>query len=88
MEKGYSEIVKTLRHEPAVLMLGKKGLTEDFIKEVERQLKGKKVIKIRVLKSMLAEKSVDELASAIAIKTNSQLLETRGHTILLAKRHL
>jgi RNA-binding protein len=87
MKKRYDEMVKELRSEPATLVLGKKGITEEFVEEVKRQLKRKKVIKIRMLKSALAEQSMDELASAIAIKANSQLLETRGYTMLLARKH-
>lgn len=87
MKEKYGEMVKELRSEPATLILGKKGVTEEFVEEVKRQLKRKKVIKIRMLKSVLAEKSMDELASAIAIKANSRLLETRGNTMLLARKH-
>nr|MDO8080770.1 YhbY family RNA-binding protein [Candidatus Freyarchaeota archaeon] len=87
MKKKYSEIIKELRSEPATLILGKKGITEEFIEEVKRQLKRKRVIKIRTLKSVLAEQSMDELASAIAIKAKSQLLEARGYTMLLARKH-
>lgn len=87
MKKKYSELIIEMRSEPATLILGKKGLTEEFIEEVKRQLKRKRVIKIRTLRSLLAEQSMDELARAIAIKANSQLLEIRGYTMLLARKH-
>ncbi|MEM2143892.1 MAG: YhbY family RNA-binding protein [Candidatus Jordarchaeaceae archaeon] len=86
MNKEYNEITKKLRSEPATLILGKKGLTEEFIGEVKRQLKRRKVIKIKTLKSVLAEKSMNEIASEIAMKANSRILETRGHTMLLARK--
>jgi RNA-binding protein len=86
MKKRNSEIIKELRSGSATLILGKNGVTEEFIEEVKRQLKRKKVIKIRALKSVLVEQSVEELASEIAAKANSQLLETRGYTMLLARK--
>ena len=88
MKKGKSELVKEVRSKSAKIILGKKGITNEFIEEVKRQLKREKIIKIRVLRSVLAEKSMDELTSEIATKTKSQLLETRGYTMLLARRHI
>ncbi|WXG40580.1 MAG: YhbY family RNA-binding protein [Candidatus Freyarchaeum deiterrae] len=85
MEKRNSEIIKEIRSKSAALILGKNGVTEEFIGEVKRQLKRKKVLKIKVLKSLLVEKSVDEFASEVAAKSNSKLLETRGYTMLLAR---
>ena len=66
--------------------MGKNGVTEEFIEEVKRQLKRKKVIKIRALRSVLAKQSIDEVASEIAAKAKSQLLEIRGYTMLLARK--
>ncbi len=88
MKKGKNEMVKEVRSQSATIILGKKGVTDEFIEEVKRQLKRKKAIKIRVLRSILAVKGMDELTSEIATKTKSQLLETRGYTILLARRHI
>lgn len=81
-------MVKEVRSQSATIILGKKGVTDEFIEEVKRQLKRKKAIKIRVLRSILAVKGMDELTSEIATKTKSRLLETRGYTILLARRHI
>ncbi len=88
MKKGKNEMVKEVRSQSATIILGKKGVTDEFIEEVKRQLKRKKAIKIRVLRSILAVKGMDELTSEIATKTKSRLLETRGYTILLARRHI
>ncbi len=86
MKKKDSEIIKELRSGSATLILGKNGVTEEFIEEVKRQLKRKKVIKIRALKSVLIEQNMEKLASEIAAKAKSQLLETRGCTMLFAKK--
>jgi RNA-binding protein len=86
MKKRNSEIIKELRRGSATLILGKNGVTEEFIEEVKRQLKRKKVIKIRALKSVLVKQSIDEIAMEIAAKAKSQLLEIRGYTMLLARK--
>jgi RNA-binding protein len=88
MKKGKNEMIKEVRSQSATIILGKKGVTGEFIEEVKRQLKRKKVIKIRVLRSILAVKGMDELTSEITIKTGFQVLETRGYTILLVRRHI
>jgi len=86
MKRRNSEIIKDIRSKSAALILGKNGVTEEFIEEVKRQLKRKKVIKIRALRSVLAKQSIDEVASEIAAKAKSQLLEIRGYTMLLARK--
>ena len=60
-------------------------MTEEFILELEKLLSREKIVKVRVLKSVLAVQSMDEVASEILERTKSQLLETRGYTLLLAK---
>lgn len=88
MNKVNKDMVKEVRRQPASIILGKNGITNDFIEEVKRQIKRKKMIKIKALRSVLSEKRMDEIASEIAAKTKSRLLETRGYTMLLSKGHI
>ncbi|MHA1605403.1 MAG: YhbY family RNA-binding protein [Candidatus Freyarchaeota archaeon] len=87
MEKRKSALIKEMRSKSATVILGKRGVTEEFVEEVKKQLERKKVIKVKALKSVLTEQSFDDIASEIAVKTNSQLLETRGYTLLLVKKN-
>lgn len=69
-----------------VLRVGKNGLTEGAVKEIEKQLKKRKLIKVKILKSALAAKNKDELIKDIVDKTSSVLIEASGFVVILAKK--
>lgn len=66
--------------------IGKKGVTENLLKEIKTRLKRHKVVKIRILKSALAVTGLDrkKLAEIVADKVNARLIEVRGRTFILA----
>ena len=68
-----------------IVRKGKNGLTEQVIKEIQKQLNKKKLIKIKLLKSVENRK---ELAKEIAEKTNSILIEAVGFVVVLYKRNI
>jgi len=45
MEKRKSALIKEMRSKSATVILGKRGVTEEFVEEVKKQLERKKVIK-------------------------------------------
>jgi len=69
------------------VQLGKKGVTEAFIKEVKNRLEKHGVVKIRVLKSLRRALGIEieKLAEEIAEKTQSKVYEIRGFTFILIK---
>ena len=67
------------------IWVGKEGLSEDLLKEVEKQLDKNKMVKAKILKSALAEQKTKQIASRIAEDTGSSLVEVRGHTFMLYK---
>ncbi|MCC6034971.1 MAG: YhbY family RNA-binding protein [Desulfurococcaceae archaeon] len=71
------------------MQLGKSGITEAFLKEVEFRLKKQKVVKIRVLKSFrrVFNTSIEKIAEEVAEKTNSRVYEVRGFTFTLIKEN-
>jgi RNA-binding protein len=56
------------------------------VKEIERQLSKNEMVKVKILKSAIAEQQAKEIASRIAEKTGSSLVEVKGHTLMLYKR--
>jgi RNA-binding protein len=58
----------------------------ELLKEIEKQLDKNEMVKVKVLKSALEENKAKEIASRIAEKTESSLVEVRGHTFMLYKR--
>jgi RNA-binding protein len=73
------------RIEPAT-HIGKNGVTDSLIEEINRQLKDNKLVKVKVLKSAMESMPRDEIASLLAEKTGAELIEVKGNTVVLFKR--
>ncbi len=67
-----------------VLRIGKSGITENQIIEINRLLKKKKLIKVKILKSMAKDK--DKIIKEILNNTNSTLIEKVGNVFVLYKK--
>jgi len=69
------------------VQLGKKGITENFIREVKTRLEKHGVVKIRILKSYRHVSGMDraEIARVVAERVGAKLVEVRGYTFILAR---
>ena len=67
--------------------VGKDGITDTLIEEIKKQIKGRKVVKIRLLPSVEEDRKV--IANELAERSSSVLVDVIGHTVLLCdKRYL
>lgn len=66
-----------------ILNIGKNGVTETLIDELNKQIKANRLVKVRVLKSAEEGKDVKTVAEEIANATRSTLIEVRGRTVVL-----
>jgi len=66
-----------------VMWIGKAGLTESVLKELDKQLKKKKLMKVKILKGALENKDKKEFAKEIAEKTKSMLVNQIGFVAVL-----
>lgn len=82
-----NDTINKIRHKPSKMRIGKKGITENIIHEIENVLKKDKVIKIKCLQVVPSE-SVKNIAKNISKLTNSRIVEIRGKTIILALQSL
>ena len=57
-----------------------------MLAEIDRQLEKTEIVKVKVLRSALTDEKVETIASEIAQSTESMLIETRGHTIILYRK--
>jgi RNA-binding protein len=71
--------------DPAIMQIGKSGLSEGIIKEAKRLLKKHKYIKVRLLRSAVTSSSKNEVFEALAQETGSHLVGIRGNTAVLFK---
>ena len=79
-EKTLKKMAMTL--EPAV-RVGKNGLTDSVITEIDKHLKKKKIIKIKMLSAFVGDNDKKEIAKQIAEKTRSKLVQAVGFTITI-----
>lgn len=66
-----------------ILNIGKNGVTDTLIEELNKQMKAKRLVKVRVLKSAEEGKDIKTIAEEIAKATRSTLIEVRGRTVVL-----
>jgi RNA-binding protein len=70
---------EAIHHLKPTIWIGKRGCTADIIEEIKRQIKDRKLIKVRWLKNTEIE------PEAIAIAAGADLVEVRGRTVVLTE---
>ena len=70
--------------EPA-LQIGKSGI-EAVVDELRTQLKNKKLIKVKFLRTALHEGDKHEMSEKLAKMTGSELIEVRGNTAVFRRK--
>jgi len=74
------------RRTEATIWIGKEGVSERLLSQVENQLKTRELVKVKIHRSALEEVEPDVMASRVAAATNSTLVELLGHTFSLYKK--
>lgn len=72
----------------ATVSLGKDGMTEGVVSELDAQLKRNHLVKVKVQRSVVAEGpgGKDAQAMELAEALGAELVERRGNTVLLYRR--
>ncbi len=83
MNKQKSEVAVTSLN--ATIHVGKSGI-EPVIEELKNQLKIKKMVKVKFLKTAFAEMGRHELSEKLADLTDSELIEVRGNTAVFCRK--
>jgi RNA-binding protein len=66
-----------------LLNIGKKGLYDAVVDEVKKELKARRLIKIRVLRSAEEDMDVTAIGEKLSRLTSSELIDIRGRAIVL-----
>jgi RNA-binding protein len=77
-------LIKEAKASHADVRIGKKGVTEEVVKEIKRRLDQHKVVKVKI---GIEVEDRREFARLIAEKANAKLIEIRGYTFILAKKN-
>jgi RNA-binding protein len=75
-----------LKEEGPTIWVGKEGLKPTVLAEVERQLQKEKMVKIRILRSVLAQDTAKAIATRTAEQVDAALVEVRGHVFIIYRR--
>jgi RNA-binding protein len=78
--KNLIELRSAANQLKVTVTVGKHGITDATIDELNRHLKKDKLVKVRLLKSATHEADMNLQAQELADKTRSRLVETRGST--------
>ncbi|MEM2121962.1 MAG: YhbY family RNA-binding protein [Candidatus Woesearchaeota archaeon] len=71
------------------IQIGKKGITESILSEIERQLKTHELVEIKLLKSFrqgMDKKELINKIEEIAKITNSKIVSIKGFTLLITQK--
>jgi len=68
---------------PLTLQIGKAGINKGVLEEIKLQLKKRKIVKIKVMKSVSAEKQ--EMIDTILSNVKCKLVKKIGNVIVLQK---
>jgi RNA-binding protein len=79
-------VKRRLGEEKPTIWIGKGGVSPELLREIEKQLDKKKMVKIKILKTALEGNEVKQIASEIVEQTEASLVEVRGHTFMLYRR--
>lgn len=79
-------IKRELSAERPSVLVGKEAITPQIVDEINRRLKKREMLKVKILRSALKEKEARDVAAEIARKTESVLIDVKGHTFMLYKR--
>ncbi|MFW9818909.1 MAG: YhbY family RNA-binding protein [Candidatus Thorarchaeota archaeon] len=81
---SYREEFKQALLSPPHCILGKHGVSDEFVNHVTKLLKRYKIIKVKALKSAVNKTNIKELAQKISKLTNSYLIDIRGKIFILS----
>ena len=84
MDRKKLKYLKRKAHEmKAELQIGQNGLSDDVLKEIEKRLEQKELIKLKLMKRF--EENTKEAVEKILGTTGSELVQAIGGTIVLFK---
>ncbi len=69
----------------ATVNVGKNGLTESLINEINFQLEKRGVVKVKMLRNFRSGRNRKELANMIASKVKGELVDFRGFVLTFKK---
>jgi RNA-binding protein len=83
--KAKNRMKRDLSVQKPTIWVGKDGASLHMMNEISKQLKTRRIVKIKILNSALKNENAKDVAIKIAQQTESTLIDVRGHTFILHK---
>ncbi len=85
MTQNLKKLKEIVQQKRADVIIGKNGLTDGVLREIDRHLEDKGVVKVKALRSALKVTGLNrrELAERVASVLGAELLDVRGRTFVL-----
>jgi len=80
------KIKHDLSAEKPVICIGKHGVSQEILTEIDGQLERTEIVKIKILKTAMEGHDARAFAEETAQQTRSLLVEVRGHTFILYRK--
>jgi RNA-binding protein len=75
-----------LSAEKPTIWIGKHGVSQEILAEIDGQLERSEIVKIKILKTAVEGIDARVVADKTAQQTKSSLVEVRGHTFILYRK--
>ena len=82
--KNIKQLKKESHHLNPIFQVGKNGMTDNFIEQIDDVLEKRELIKISVLQNCLEDK--DDIAEEISRNTESNIVSIIGNTIIIYRQ--
>jgi RNA-binding protein len=76
---------RSAEREPTV-WIGKSGVTDALLGQIDRQLDANEIVKVKVHKTSPGDAEISELADKIAEETTSEVVDVRGRTFTIYRQ--
>lgn len=85
MERSLNKNREAAQSLDPIIRIGKRGITPALIEEIKKQVKRRKVIKVKMLKSAIEGIDRKQFAERIAKESGSELVGVIGGSAVLAR---
>lgn len=76
------KIANSRDFQPSV-RIGKSGITENLIDEIDSQLSSKEIVKIKINRGLFERSQIDDVWKHLSEETNSTIISARGNVCVL-----
>ena len=84
-EERHRSRINIAWQDPAMVQIGKGGVSDSLVKETTRLLKKHNFIKVRMLRSALDSMTKEELMTTLCERTGATFAGLRGNTAVIYK---